>query len=279
MKSRQKKMSKKQNTKKYNSRRNIKKFKQHGGWPVNCVEIIHGIPQVTFTIDVTPDDKLYDVYKKIHRNIITRHPHISLYQMYVRLNDEVISWRDLKERHRTPDPPGVVVLRLRENVYHTTKMSELNFQPTDWFTVRLIPNTTVEQVVFKTLTGQSYPVTFNRYDPIYIIKEKLLQQNPALVATVSSFSATAPTYAHIHFANSGNDLGNNLEPISEYYIDNKDTKFSVIIRNPPVVDADVTHAYQMAAALPAAPVAPPPALPPAAPAPPPVAGGRYKWNY
>ena len=275
MKSRQKKMSKKQNTKKYNSRRNIKKFKQYGGWPVNCVEIIHGIPQVTFTIDVTPNDKLYDVYKKIYHNLITRHPHISLYQMYVRLNDEPISWSVLKDRHRAPDPPGVTVMRLRENVYHTTRMSELNLQPTDYFTVRLFPNTTAEQAVFRTLEGQSYQVTFNRFDPIYIVKEKLLQQNPAL-------AAIAPTYAHIRFANSSNDLGNNLEPIPGYYIDEK-YQFGVVLMNPPVVDPDVTHAYQMAAApvaaAPVAPAAPPPALPPGVPAQPPVAGGRYKWNY
>jgi hypothetical protein len=280
MKSHQKKMSKKQNAKKYNSRRNIKKFKQHGGWSVNCTERIIGqqqpvqIQTVQFQIDVNPDDYLYEVYKKIHSNLITRHPHISLYQMHVRLNDQHISWIDLEKRHRPPDPPGRLFLRLRNrNEYHTYRMRQFNFQQSDYFTVWLLPNTTAASADFKTIDGQSYKVTFNRYDPIYIVKEKLLQQNPAL-------AAQAPTYAHIYFQNAHNDLGYNLEPIPGYYIDRNN--FHLRILNTPVVDPDVTYAYEMAAALAAAPVAPaapPPAMPSGVPAQPPVAGGRYKWNY
>jgi hypothetical protein len=272
MKFHQKKMSKKQNTKKYNSRRLSKKFKQHGGWPVNCVEMTHGHPQVAFTIDVTPDNTLYDVYKQIYSNLITRYPHISLYQMHVRLNDQFVSWKTLIDQHAAANPEGVTFLRLIDHIYRQTKLSKIGFKEGDWFTVRLIPNTTVEQLDFKTLKNETLTVSFNRYDPIYIVKEKLLQQNPQLAAEV-------PDYQYIRFIINGIELADNLEPIAGLNIDSKSSSCHIVLRLEPKVDNDVTHAYRMAAALPVAPAAPPPPPPmPAVPAMP-VAGGRYKRNY
>jgi hypothetical protein len=115
-----------------------------------------------------------------------------------------------------------------------------------------------EKVEEKTKVGNKFTVEIRKYDPIYIVKEELIKQNPQLRLLLiqhilhhlpPSGPVPFPSYQFIRFIINDVELSDNLDNFS--FVDDLDitdfSKFNIILNTTPIVDNDVTHAYQMEA--------------------------------